>query len=268
MTLGEGTSVAIANGAFEFDGVEPGSYILRSSPNVQSGNSGEGEFSWGSAHFFFRQRVEVTDRDIDDVAVAFTPAIDLAGVFHADGVKILKAPYVMLLAENFSSMRQLQAEADLTGAFRFAQLPPDRFTVVVSSIPEGAYVKSIRYGTQEIKGSLDLTSGGDGTLEVTLAPNAAEIAGTLRDAKGAPLPHRVVNLWTSDDQPAKVEQTASDGSFTFRNLAPGDYHVAAWDTGDHEVKPNFRKLFESQTAAVSVHEGSHENADVKLIVPE
>jgi protocatechuate 3,4-dioxygenase beta subunit len=266
MSLGEGTSVAISNGGFEFEGVQPGSYILRSSPNVQTGSRDEGEFSWGSAHFFFRQPIEVTDRDIDDVTVAFRAAIDLSGVFHADGVKILKAPLVALVAANFSSMRQLKAESDLTGMFRFAQLPPDRFEVLVSNIPDGAYVRSIRHGAQEVKGSLDLTSGSGDPLEITFAPNAAEIGGTLRDAKGDPLPHRVVNLWTSEDEPTLFETTASDGSFHFKNLAPGDYHLAGWSNIDTPVKPAFRKIYESQAAAVTVHEGSRETADVNVIV--
>jgi hypothetical protein len=38
--------------------------------------------------------------------------------------------------------------------------------------------------------------------------------------------------------------------------------------GNHQAKPAFRKLFESQAAVVPVREGSHETADLKLIVVE
>ena len=115
---------------------------------------------------------------------------------------------------------------------------------------------------------LDLTAASGDPLEIELAPNAAEITGTLRDGKGDPLPFRVVNLWTSGDDSAKSAQTARDGSFTFKNLAPGDYHLAAWDDIDKQSRPAFLKAYESQAVAVSVQEGSHETADVKLIVPE
>ena len=97
------------------------------SRHVRNSNTGGGTFSLGSAHFFCRQPVEVSDRDIDDLAVSFTPAMDLAGAFHADGVKLSKPPFVMLLAEIVSVERKLQADADLNGAFHIAQLPPDRF---------------------------------------------------------------------------------------------------------------------------------------------
>ena len=119
-----------------------------------------------------------------------------------------------------------------------------------------------------MKGSLDLTSGGDASLEITLAPNAAEISGTLRDAKGAPVPVQVVNLWTLGRGTHNPRNTASDGIFHFKNLAPGDYHLAAWDnvTGNQQTKPAFRKLFDGKAVAVTVHEGSRETADVKLIV--
>jgi hypothetical protein len=266
MNLGFGKTAAITKGEFSFEAVQPGSYVLRSDPNVQSGNMDEGSFSWGSAHFFFRQMIQVSDRNIDDLTVSFTPAIDLAGRFHTDGMTMSKVPSVMLLEEFFASPRKLKAEPDSTGAFRIAQLPPDRFELAFSNLPDGAYVKSIRHGAQEIKGTLDLTSGADAPLEITLAPNAAEIAGTLRNAKGDPVPYGTVNLWTTDDEPAKSELTASDGSFHFRNLAPGDYHLAAWDNLADKLKPAFRKLFDGQALTVTLHEGSSENADVKLIV--
>ncbi len=228
MDSGMGKSTSIAKGEFEFENVPQGSYILRSSPSVQAGRREEGEFTVGSARFFFRQPIEV-GRDIDDLTISFTPAVDLTGVFLTGGLTVSKTPFVILMPELFLSMRQYKGESDSTGAFRIAQLPPDRFEIGVYNIPDGAYIKSIRSGAQEVKGSLDLTSGGDASLEITLAPNAAEIAGTLRDANGSPVPHRVVNLWTSEDESTKFEQTASDGSFTFKNLAPGDYHLASWD---------------------------------------
>jgi protocatechuate 3,4-dioxygenase beta subunit len=266
MSLGFGKTTAISKGGFEFEDVQPGSYILRSGANVQTGNMDEGEFSWGSAHFFFRQPLQVSDRDVDDVTVAFTPAVDLSGRFHAGGVSMSKVPSVMLIQEFFASPRKLKAEPDSTGSFRIAQIPPDRFELAFANLPDGAYVKSIRHGAQELKGTLDLTSGGDAPLDITLAPNAAEIAGTLRNAKGDPVPYSAVSLWTPDDAPAKSEMTASDGSFHFRNLAPGDYRLAAWDNLADKIKPAFRKLFEDKAVAVTVHEGSRETTDVKLIV--
>ena len=246
MSLGTGASAMIVNGRFQFEGVPPGSYILRSIPNVRNINTGGGEFSLSPARFFCQQPVEVSDRDVADLAVSFTPAVDLSGAFHADGVKLSKPPFVMLLAESFPSMRELRADADLNGAFHIAQLPPDRFELAVSNLPDGAYVKSIRQGAQEVKGLLDLTAASGDPLEIELAPNAAEITGTLRDGKGDPLPFRVVNLWTSGDDSAKSAQTARDGSFTFKNLAPGDYHLAAWDDIDKQSRPAFLKAYESQ----------------------
>ena len=257
--------MSITNGEFEFDSVQPGSYILRSGVSIQTGNMDEGAFSWGSAHFFFRQPVEVSDRDISDLSVTFTPAIDLAGVFHTNGVTLSKVPSVILVDELFVSPRKLKGEPDATGAFRIAQLPPDRFRLTFQNLPDGAYVKSIRLGAQQIKGALDLTSGPADPLEITIAPNAAEISGTLRDAKGAPVPYWAVTLWT-EDEPTAIENTASDGSFHFKNLAPGDYHLAGWNNVEKPVTPTFRKVYESQAVGVTVHEGSHETADVNVIV--
>ena len=259
-----GHSASIVKGEFEFTAVPAGSYTLRSDTNVLT-RTEDGEFSFGFAHFFFRQPVEVSDRDIDDLAVSFTPGIDVTGTFHTGGLKLSKPLSVILSPEFFVSRREPKAQADDTGAFHIAQLPPDRLAIEISNLPDDAYIKSIRYGEQEVKGSLDLTSPTSASLEITLAPNAAEIAGTLHDAKGDPVPDGVVTLWTSDDAPQKFAQTASDGSFTVKNLAPGDYFLAAWDNVDMDP-PELRKLYECQAVKVTVHEGSREKADVKLIV--
>ena len=63
-----------------------------------------------------------------------------------------------------------------------------------------------------------------------------------------------------------AENTASDGSFTFKNLAPGEYHLAAWDDLDgNPNRPEFFKPFESSATTATVHEGSHASVSVKLI---
>ena len=96
-----------------------------------------------------------------------------------------------------------------------------------------------------------------------LSDDGGGIEGDVVNGDGQPVAGGVMAL-----RNGRAITAGANTHFKLQNLAPGDYHVAAWDTGDHEIKPGYRKIFETQAAAVSVHEGSHEIADVKLIVPE
>jgi hypothetical protein len=134
--------------------------------------------------------------------------------------------------------------------------------VIVSGLPEGAYVKSIRYGGQDVPAGIDLSAAGAGAgiLEITLAPNAATITGIVRDQKGDPVSPRDRESVDQRRDLAGSPITRSDGSFEIKNLAPGDFQVYC---GEEDVlgDPAFRKLFEKQIPKVTLKEGSRERVD-------
>ena len=73
-------------------------------------------------------------------------------------------------------------------------------------------------------------------------------------------------MWASDSDRAQARGANHDGVFRFPNLAPGEYHLIAFEGDDpFEDSPEFRKLYESQTVTVKVQEGSHETVELKLI---
>jgi hypothetical protein len=134
-------------------------------------------------------------------------------------------------------------------------------------LPQGTYVKSIRYGGQDVPAGIDLSApgAGAGVLEITLAPNAATITGVVRNPKGEPVSRAIVRAW--NDETSHVAVTRSDGSFEIKNLAPGDFYVAC---GEEDVlgDPAFRRLFEKQISKVTLKEGSRERVELTLITKE
>jgi hypothetical protein len=58
-----------------------------------------------------------------------------------------------------------------------------------------------------------------------------------------------------------------NGKFEYRDLAPGDYKVFAWDSMDQEMmlSAEFQKAFESRGASVSVPPGGNASVQVKMI---
>jgi hypothetical protein len=143
----------------------------------------------------------------------------------------------------------------------------------VSFLTPGPYLKSIRFGNQDITRSpLDLTSGTGATLDVLLSPNFADVKGTLHGSDGAPLSGLTVTLWMAGAEPSvfypvRNARTDASGAFTFSGLGPGDYRVVAWDVADVAIAqaPEFRAKFESKAAKVKLSENSHETVDVPMI---
>jgi len=259
-------SARIEKGEFEFSGIPPGAYLLSSAGETGTSDYETGKYFSGPARFHARQRLDVADRDVEGVVVQLLPAIELSGVLHLENVRIEKPPVVRLGPDEYLSPRRIEAEPDEYGAFHLTMLPPTRFMVQVSNLPDDAYVQSIRYEGEKVTGWLDLTSGADSQLEITLAPKAGEIKGTLRDSDGNPVPNCGVYLWPSDSDRTNRAVTGSDGSFRIANLAPAEYHLAAWDDeGFDAEEPRARKLYEWQSVTVKVQEGSHETVDLKLI---
>jgi hypothetical protein len=255
----------VHDGDFEFAAVEPGSYFVETSPNLVSWDNRTGEIHTSTAMLFARCAVEVAGQNIDDLALTLMPAVVVTGKVHMDGLKPSKKLRVSLSSSTYMR-RAPEAEPAEDGSFSIGPLPPVEFKISVAGLPEGAYVKSIRYGGQEIAGALDLSSLGAGALEIALAPNAATIAGIVRDEKGEPFPHGTVIAWTNDEA-YQVASAASDGSFEIKNLAPGDFHIACWEE-DVFADVAFRKLFEKQTRRVTLREGWRENVEVPLITKE
>jgi hypothetical protein len=145
--------------------------------------------------------------------------------------------------------------------------------------PPGLYVKSIRYGSQELtKSLLDLTSDSSGVLDVILSPNGADISGIVRGLDGSPAAGAAVTFWTagatSNDlldfsHPARAD---SKGQFKFSDVPPGDYRVIALEKGEWQrsdaglaLLPAFRARFENRATTVKLNEKDHARIQPALI---
>ena len=75
-----------------------------------------------------------------------------------------------------------------TGAFKLDSVSADNYYVTFYGLPEGAYVKSVRMGNQEVldKG-VDLTnSRGSVSLDVILSPKAGSVEGVVMGRTSPP----------------------------------------------------------------------------------
>jgi hypothetical protein len=263
----------VRDGTFVFAGVLPGVYILQAMP---------GRASSGMA----RQLVAVGNADVDDLVVQLGPGAEITGTISIDGTVpppqpqqpgtpgTNARPTVFLMAADGvrGSFQQPQPNDD--GTFVIHNIMPGTYQVSVQSLPAGTYVKSIRFGSQDLmKTPLDLSGGSGGAINVVLSPNAGDISGIVHGADGTALMGVFVTLWTPGVPMEGIQDftrtTATDvnGQFKFASLPPGEYRIAAWEQIEPGLGtvPEFRIKFESKAAAVRLDENAHENIEAPLI---
>jgi protocatechuate 3,4-dioxygenase beta subunit len=260
---GGANRIGTVDGSFAINGLLPGAYTLQ----AQSGPTRELQ-----AHL----AVTISDRDIDDAILTLAPALEIPISVRIDDAdpqqlqKIRSALRFTLTATdgtNDNAMAQTKADGWL---FRSIGFGTYRMGL---GVPDGTYVKSIRFGNQDITTSfLDTTSGG-GALEMVLSPHAAEVTGIVRDASGQPLPGVTVTLWTPGsptfDTLDQARSTGTDamGHFRFGSLRPGEYRIAAWEKIEQGMGnlSEFHVRFDNKANVVKLMEDSHETIQPVLI---
>ncbi len=270
--LGPVANAIVRDGVFVYGAVLPGVYVLEATPGPRVS---------GMA----RQIVTVGNADVDDLVVQLGPGAEITGTISIEGSAppqpqqqpgtpgMNARPTVRLIATEGRTISALPPPND-DGTFAIHSVMPGTYHVSVQPLPPGTYVKSIRFGSQDLtKTVLDLTSGSGATLNIVLSPNAGDIGGIVHGADGMPATNVLVTLWTPGvpiegvADFTRTEQTDANGQFKFASLPPGEYRIAAWEQIDPGLGtvPEFRIKFENNAAAVKLEESAHENVEAPLI---
>jgi protocatechuate 3,4-dioxygenase beta subunit len=268
-------SMVRGDGGFEFGNVQPGTYVIQNQPTGMNNTE--------SAPLVVRHEVTIGDESIEDLVLSMAPGPEIKGTFKTEGADP-KAPAtpavrprITLMVTEGMSFNTPQAQANDDGTFQLRGIAPNKYMVNVFGLPDGTYVKSVRFGGQEVlSAGLDLTSGSGGTIEITLSANAADVSGVVRDSKGSAVKGVQVTLWnptaapTGVYEPPKFANTDQNGAFRIRNLAPGQYKIVAWEDIEPGLSqdPGFRSHFESQASSVTLRDNSHESVEVKVVPKE
>lgn len=275
-------SIRGKDGSFEFNNVAPGTYIVQ--PNgggsvTTSTDPVTGE-TIRSARLVGRAVVSVSDDNVENVVVALGAGVEVTGTVKIEGgetqppaaatpgAKPPALPTVVLNAAEGVNFNSNRAQSKDDGTFQLRGIAPDVYRINVIGLPDGAYLKSIRFGGQEVtKTTVDLSSGASGQLDILISPNAADVTGVARNSKGEAVQGVMVQIWLPDEDVSKTANTDQAGNFKLSGLGPGEYHMVAWEDIEPGLSqdPAFRARFDSQAATVKLRDNSHETVEVKLI---
>lgn len=260
------------DGTFEFQNLLPGEYALMASTNNLSSSNNPAEPASG------REEVSISDSNVTGVKLTLAKGATIAGTLKLEGGGPPGRPAIFLVGLEggaFGTDTNTQAKDD--GTFELHGVLPAKYRAFLQGLPEGMYVKSIRFGQQDFTHTtLDLTSGVSGSLEILLSPRAAEVSGTVRNQDGAAVTGVEILLWSKQNLPeiflGAPHRAATDqnGDFRIAGLAPGDYYLAAWEDieADLTYDPDFLQRFTSQATAITLEEGAHQTAQPNMISRE
>jgi hypothetical protein len=274
------------DGTFDFFWVTPGSYFIQTAHNVMFGVSDQNETAVNKK-LFARHALTVSNEDVKDIVVTLNAGATLTGVIVTEGAApqppppdtspanaAPPPPSVQLVPADSPENRPYTARSNTDGTFEMHDLGPERYRVKVNGLLDGIYVKSIHFGNEDVtNGILDLTSGTGGVIDVKLAPNAADVSGTVRNGNGETAMGVEVTLGPASAEVAaqtlflQLTSTGNDGKFSFKNLPPGEYRICAWEEVDRGLvtDPEFRSRFDSRSVLVKLSQGSHESSDVNML---
>lgn len=263
------------DGDFDLPGFLPGDYAIQVSPN-------------NAQHLTCRSEVTVVDGDVDGVVCSLSPAAEITGIISAedgDLAALLRTPEDRRPPPSTPRATLEEIDQNLTiagspskddGTFTIENIAPAKYWVRAIALPLGTYAKSIRFGEQDVMNTpIDLTSGAGGKLDVVLSTKVASIRVQVHDAQGQPASPAMVLAWPKvllgmnlqyGSKNAGVER---DGTASLKDLAPGEYYVAAWDADATDPfvwqNPEFLAKIESHAKTVRLAESAQESVDLTVI---
>jgi len=256
-----------ANGqsVFEFPSVPPGSYYL-SARLLNEGKQCAG-----------RQTLEVSDADIDGVALAITPGVEIKGRLRVEGQldANLGSYSISLFPKNTNLPlgRPSSESAKPDGTFLLKNAFDGDYEINVEDLPENYFVKSARLdGVNVLTAGVTVdTKQAPGSLEIVVSPNGAGLEGVV-SKEGQPFSGATVTLVPDPPhrgvrQMFRTTTTDQNGRFVMQGLSPGDYKVFAWEKIERGAytSSEFLQPYENHGESAHITEGSRNSVKLDLI---
>lgn len=263
------------DGTFEIGGVPPGSYYVAAFP-MQGPQSVSGKVA-----------VDVSRENVQNVTLTLGSGMTLNGSIRIDGdaqqpeqaqtkKTSLGAVRVQLSVIEGLPFGNSGGTVKDDSSFIIENVGPDRYRILVLNLPEGAWLKSIRAGDQEVLDTgLDLSSGVSGAVQITLGFGSGQISGKVQDAKQQPAQGSMVTLLPNPmkedrNDLYRITSTDQNGQFTLQGVPPGEYRLYAWEDIEPGIymDPEFLKPHESKAQKITIKANGQEQVSIAQIAAE
>lgn len=285
------------DGKFTFVGVQQGQYTVAARSGggamITTGPGGGGGMGPSAATKFFEaapnnQLWAMTDvfadgRNPASVTLNLQPGLSVSGKLAFDGgvppaglsgLRLSLNPVGQGIVNDLASGIR-PVGVDIEGRFTFIGVVPGRYRVGLASKLSGWSLRSaVIAGQDTLDIPLDVKGGENpsGAL-VTLTTRTTDLSGTLQGPAGQPSADFTVVVFASDNrywlpQSRRTQATrpSTNGRFSFRDLPPGDYRLAA--VSDVEpgqwFDPAFLRQLVGASIGVTLGEGERKTQDLRV----
>jgi len=255
-----------ADGAFEIQGVLPGSYNARISSEHLN-------------HVRASQTIEVRDADIDGVQLTTESSVEMHGRFRMDDGRKMDWRQVQIMIDpddRKQSDGPLMARMQADGSFVVPNAQPGNYHVVVTSssaLLRDYIVKEVNVDGKEVGDSGLSITGGASFLDIVGSAKGSAIEGTAVDDEGKPIPDMQVVCIPDATRRKRHDiyqqvQTDQRGYFSLRGLNAGEYQVFALDDAPGDITDqDFVSAHDGQGETVTVEAGERKSVVLKLPPP-
>lgn len=252
-------------GEFEISGVTQGSYSLYA-------------MWWdGDRGYSARAQIEVANSDIEGLQLVIGRGAELRGRVRVEGGELDLSGDMMVSLDSAVEGVIFGAQAGRIrkdGTFTLTNVAEGEYFVQIWQLPEGAYLKSVRMGGDELpEGRLVVGEGqAGGNLEIVISAAGGRVEGVVADENGVAVSGALVVLVPESSRRARMRwyrtsTTDQYGQFSLKGVEPGEYQIYAWDhveSGAYQ-DDDFLRPYEEHAVTVRVEEGSHQTFQLKLI---
>ncbi|MGQ9917093.1 MAG: carboxypeptidase regulatory-like domain-containing protein, partial [Bryobacteraceae bacterium] len=227
-------------------------------------------------------RVDVGERDVEDVEIRFQPPFSLHGQVQIEGTDQeahLAAGSLEVIAIPAGRGGGVsQAAVNNDGTFQMTIRTPGRYRLhAMGEAMHRLYVDSIRTsGGMDVSDGLDLTAGAPEPVLITLRADAAQIIAERpksgREDQELCQPFRVALMAPAKQDrppiPLRIEPTTADGRAVLFPVSPGEYLVFGICTSDGSLLYDADKLewMAANAEKIRVRAGEQKTITVKELV--
>jgi hypothetical protein len=207
----------------ELDGLRPGPATLQ----VVSAKPGT---AWKTTGISKSVHVDPADGQTIDVRGTTTTGV-VSGIVKMEG-NAAPPPGARVIVRNASRGTGFRADVDAAGNFSFSsdEIEPGVYEIFAAA-PGGLELRSVSAnGTKVTERKIEIGSGGDLQLVLTLARGVNARVKGIVERGGKPAPGMMVVLVPEDLRDLgeyRRDQSDSDGSFSMDGVTPGKYTVVA-----------------------------------------